>query len=237
MTSASRETVTPRPESVSACVGGDKTKPPETSLQSPFGRRRAPRIRRYAPIEFIGRFLPHFFKGLASPTKSTRQKPPTPRKENALGTLAAAVDKTIRADRHADGRHGVRRVQYPVSHLMPREWFPRVMNTGDAGIRKFHGDVRGPGDHHHHRSQENACSKAKVTKRSRSGPERLRYLFGRFLMDIGGIRLVGDISANLPPYTEEVVSVRWINPWPRLRRPGSRTSQQPFKNTAAIRRW
>jgi hypothetical protein len=37
-------------------------------------------------------------------------------------------------------------------------------------------------------------------------------LFGRFLMDIGAFVSLEDISADLPPYTEEVVSVPMDKP-------------------------
>jgi len=59
--------------------------------------------------------------------------------------------------------------------------------------------------------QENACSKAKVTKRVKERPGASPLLFGRFLMDIGAFVSLEDISANLPPYTEEVVSVPSIS--------------------------
>ena len=41
---------------------------------------------------------------------------------------------------------------------------------------------------------------------------RRRYCLRRFLMDIGAFVSLEDISANLPPYTEEVVSVPMDKP-------------------------
>src|ERR1017187_6846842 len=79
-------------ESVALC-GGDETKP-RKALYSPLWQADGARIRRYAPIEFIGRFLPHFFKfGIADEVHEAKAADTA--QGNALGTLAAAVDKTI----------------------------------------------------------------------------------------------------------------------------------------------
>jgi len=54
-------------------------------------------------------------------------------------------------------------------------------------------------------------------------------------MDIGAFVSLEDISANLPPYTEEVISVPMDKPLADAYADWSRTSQQPCRSTAAIR--
>jgi hypothetical protein len=53
----------------------------------------------------------------------------------------------------------------------------------------------------------NACSKARVTKQVKQRPGASPLLFARFLMDIAAFVSLDDISANLPPYSEEVITV------------------------------
>jgi len=57
------------------------------------GRRRQ-KSAATPPIEFIGRFLPHFFKFVIADEVHEAKAADTAQ-GNALGTLAAAVDKTI----------------------------------------------------------------------------------------------------------------------------------------------
>jgi len=51
--------------------------------------------------------------------------------------------------------------------------------------------------------QENACSKAKITRRVKERPGASPMLFARFLMDFGALVPLEGISANLPPYTRK----------------------------------
>jgi len=195
-------------ESVALC-GGDKTKP-RKALYSPLWQADGARIHRYAPIEFIGRYLPHFFKfGIADEVHEAKAADTA--QGNALGTLAAAVDKTIVLTGTLTGgmASDVFNVLYRID---PRRMVSQGYEYGEAGIRSFTETYGVLETITTIEPQENACSKAKVTKRVKERPGASPLLFGRFLMDIGAFVSLEDISANLPPYTEEVVSVPMDKP-------------------------
>jgi hypothetical protein len=78
------------------------------------------------------------------------------------------------------------------------------MNTAKLAS-KFHGDVRRPGDHHHHRTPGERLLPSEGDQAGQRAAGASPLLFGRFLMDIGAFVSLEDISANLPPYTEEVI--------------------------------
>jgi len=190
-------------KSVALC-GGDKTKP-RKAIYSPLWQADGARIRRYAPIEFIGRFLPHFFKfGIADEVHEAKAADTA--QGNALGTLAAAVDKTIVLTGTLTGgmASDVFNVLYRID---PQRMVAEGYEYGEAGIRSFTETYGVLETITTIEAQENACSKAKVTKRVKERPGASPLLFGRFLMDIGAFVSLEDISANLPPYTEEVVSI------------------------------
>jgi hypothetical protein len=195
-------------ESVALC-GGDKTKP-RKAIYSPLWQADGARIRRYAPIEFIGRFLPHFFKfGIADEVHEAKAADTA--QGNALGTLAAAVDKTIVLTGTLTGgmASDVFNVLYRID---PQRMVAEGYEYGEAGIRSFTETYGVLETITTIEPQENACSKAKVTKRVKERPGASPLLFGRFLMDIGAFVSLEDISANLPPYTEEVISVPMDKP-------------------------
>jgi len=122
---------------------------------------------------------------------------------------------------------------------IPRElFFPGLLNTATPGIRSFtetYGVLETITTTTIPRRTP-APSEGDQAVKERPGASPL--LFGRFLMDIGAFVSLEDISANLPPYTEEVISVPMDKPLAEAyAETWSRTSQQPFRNTAAIRRW
>src|SRR5262249_34018358 len=55
---------------------------------------------------------------------------------------------------------------------------------------------------------ENACSAAKVKTVVKRRPGASPLLFGKYLMNMAAFVSLEDISAALPPYNEEVVSVK-----------------------------
>ena len=52
---------------------------------------------------------------------------------------------------------------------------------------------------------DNSCSKARVTHQIKRRPGAPPLLFGDFLMNLAAFVSLEDISAELPPYTEEVL--------------------------------
>ena len=195
-------------ESVALC-GGEKTKP-RRPLYSPLWQVDGSGIRRYAPIEFIGRYLPHFFKfGIADEVHEAKAADTA--QGNALGTLAAAVDKMIVLTGTLTGgmASDVFNVLYRID---PKRMVSQGYEYGDAGIRSFTETYGVLETITTIEPQENACSKAKITRRVKERPGASPLLFARFLMDLGAFVSLEDISANLPPYTEEVVSVPMDKP-------------------------
>ena len=99
-------------ESVALC-GGERTKP-RRPLTVRCGRLMAPesgatlRLSSLAATCLIS-------SNSASPTRCTRQKQPTPHRETRLARWQCRRQDD-HADRHADGRHGLRRIQCPVPH-------------------------------------------------------------------------------------------------------------------------
>ena len=195
-------------ESVALC-GGEKTKP-RRPLYSPLWQVDGSRIRRYAPIEFIGRYLPHFFKfGIADEVHEAKAADTA--QGNALGTLAAAVDKMIVLTGTLTGgmASDVFNVLYRID---PKMMVSQGYEYGEAGIRSFTETYGVLETITTIEPQENACSKAKITRRVKERPGASPLLFARFLMDLGAFVSLEDISANLPPYTEEVISVPMDKP-------------------------
>ena len=177
-------------ESVALC-GGEKTKP-RKPLYSPLWQADGARIRRYAPIEFIGRFLPHFFKfGIVDEVHEAKAADTA--QGNALGTLAAAVDKTIVLTGTLTGgmASDVFNVLYRID---PRRMVSQGYEYGETGIRSFTETYGVLETITTIEPQENACSKAKVTKRVKERPGASPLLFGRFLMDIGAFVSLEDID-------------------------------------------
>src|SRR5581483_5019999 len=162
------------------------------------------------PIEFIGRYLPHFFRfGIADEVHEAKAADTA--QGNALGTLAAAVDKMIVLTGTLTGgmASDVFNVLYRID---PKRMVSQGYEYGDAGIRSFTETYGVLETITTIEPQENACSKAKVTRRVKERPGASPLLFARFLMDLGAFVSLEDISANLPPYTEEVVSVPMDKP-------------------------
>ena len=122
---------------------------------------------------------------------------------NALGTLARSVDKiavltgTLMGG-YADDLFNV------LYRLEPQKMVAEGYEWGEAGIRNFAESygvlervtIIPP--------EENACSKAKVTKQVKRKPGASPLLFGKFLMELGAFVSLEDISSELPAYREEV---------------------------------
>src|SRR5260370_7784360 len=125
---------------------------------------------------------------------------------NALGTMARSVDRiavltgTLMGG-YADDLFNV------LDRLEPHKMVTEGYEWGESGVRNFAESygvlervtIIAP--------EENACSKAKVTKQVKRKPGASPLLFGKFLMELGAFVSLEDISSELPAYREEVIGV------------------------------
>lgn len=188
---------------------GDGSRKSRRELYSALWQADGKKIRRFAPVDFIGRYMPDFFD-YAIADEVHELKGDTAQ-GNALGTLAGCAQRTViltgtLLGGYADEVFNILYRMHPAK--MVREGFEH----GEAGVRAFtetYGllekiTVIEPAD--------NACSEARATKRVRRRPGASPLLFGRFLMSLGAFISLEDISEALPPYREEVVSVEMDPP-------------------------
>jgi len=188
---------------------GDESKKLRRALYSALWQADGTKTRRFAPVDFIGRFMPDFFD-YAIADEVHELKGDTAQ-GNALGTLAACARHTAVLTGTLLGGYAdeVFNILY---RLEPGKMVTEGFEYGEAGVRAFtetYGllekiTVIEPAD--------NACSEARVTKRIRRRPGASPLLFGRFLMSLGAFISLEDISEGLPPYREEVLSVEMDAP-------------------------
>src|SRR5207302_8153399 len=163
------------------------------------------KIRRFAPVDFIGRYMPHFFD-YAIADEVHELKGDTAQ-GNSLGTLAGCAQRTVVLTGTLLGGYADE-VFNILFRMHPARMVQEGFEYGEAGVRTFKETygllekitVIEPAD--------NRCSEARVTKRIRRRPGASPLLFGRFLMSLGAFVSLEDISEALPPYQEEVVGVQ-----------------------------
>ena len=180
-------------------------------LYSALWQADGKKIRRFAPIDFIGRYMSDGFFDYAIADEVHELKGGDTAQGNALGTLAASA-------RHIAVLTGTLLGGYAdeLFNILFRLGASRMLEEGfeygEAGVRAFT-EIYGllekitviePAD--------NACSEARVTTRVRHRPGASPLLFGRFLMSLGAFVSLEDISDALPPYREEIVSVEMDEP-------------------------
>ncbi len=188
---------------------GDESGKSRRTVHSALWQADGTKTRRFAPVDFVGRYMPDFFD-YAIADEVHELKGDTAQ-GNALGTLAACARRTVVLTGTLLGGYAdeVFNILY---RLEPPKMIAEGFEYGEAGVRAFtetYGllekvTVIEPAD--------NACSEARVTKRVRRRPGASPLLFGRFLMSLGAFISLEDISEALPPYREEVVSVEMDPP-------------------------
>jgi hypothetical protein len=189
---------------------GEETNHARRPLYSALWQADGKKIRRFAPVDFIGRYMDNFFD-YAIADEVHELKGGDTAQGNALGTLASCA-------RHVAVLTGTLLGGYALDlfnilfRLEPSRMLEEGFEHGEAGVRAFtetYGllekiTVIEPAD--------NACSEARVTTRFRHRPGASPPLFGRFLMSLGAFLSLEDISDALPPYQEEVVSIEMDQP-------------------------
>ena len=188
---------------------GDESNKLRRVLYSALWQADGKKTRRFAPVDFIGRYMPDFFD-YAIADEVHELKGDTAQ-GNALGTLAGCAQHTAVLTGTLLGGYAdeVFNILY---RLEPGKMIKEGFEYGEAGLRAFtetYGllekvTIIEPAD--------NACSEARVTKRIRRRPGASPLLFGRFLMSLGAFISLEDISEALPTYREEVLSVEMDAP-------------------------
>jgi hypothetical protein len=190
---------------------GDETSHAGRPLYSALWQADGKKIRRFAPVDFIGRYMDAFFD-YAIADEVHELKGGDTAQGNALGTLASSPARHIAVltgtllGGYADELFNI------LFRLESSRMLEEGFEYGEAGVRAFtetYGllekiTVIEPAD--------NACSEARVTTRLRHRPGASPLLFGRFLMSLGAFVSLEDISDALPPYREEVISVEMDQP-------------------------
>jgi hypothetical protein len=162
------------------------------------------RVRRAAPVDFIGRFLKRFFDYAIA--DEMHELANDTAQGQALGTLAANAKWTLALTGTFSGGYADEAFNN-LFRLNPARMLAAGFEYSQAGLRAF-SEAYGvleqvttiePAD--------NACSEARVTKQVKRRPGASPLLFGHFLMDTAAFLSLEDISEGLPPYQEEVLAV------------------------------
>ncbi|HZC21854.1 MAG TPA: helicase-related protein, partial [Candidatus Binatia bacterium] len=180
---------------------GDKSCRP---IHSPLWQADADKIRRMAPIEFIGRYMPGWFDYTIC--DEIHQLAGDTAQGNALGTLSACTDRivgltgTLLGGYADDLFNTLFRLEAGRMKEHGYEWGTtgRSSFTQDYGVLETITKVE---------PAENRCSKAKTTSMVRRKPGASPLLFGEFLMQLCAFVFLEDISGELPPYEESYLSV------------------------------
>src|SRR5271157_3555364 len=180
-------------------------------LYSALWQADGKKIHRFAPIDFIGRYMSDGFFDYAIADEVHELKGGDTAQGNALGTLAAsarhiAILTGTLLGGYADELFNI------LFRLDARKMLAEGFEAGDAGLRAFSEAYGVLEKVTVIQPEDNACSEARVTKRVRRRPGASPLLFGRFLMSLGAFISLEDISEALPPYREEVVSVEMDPP-------------------------
>jgi hypothetical protein len=189
---------------------GESTNHARRPVYSALWQADGNKVRRFAPIDFIGRYMDGFFD-YAIADEVHELKGGDTAQGNALGTLAACADHIAVLTGTLLGGYADELFNI-LFRLGPSRMLGEGFEYGEAGVRAFteaYGLLEKittiePAD--------NACSDARVTTRVRHRPGASPLLFGRHLMDLGAFVSLEDISDALPPYREEVVSVEMDEP-------------------------
>jgi superfamily II DNA or RNA helicase len=173
-------------------------------IHSPLWQADSNKIRRMAPIEFIGRYLPGWFDYTIC--DEIHQLAGDTAQGNALGTLASCTDRivgltgTLLGGYADDLFNTLFRLEAPRMKEQGYEW-------GTAGRSAFMQDYGVLETITKVEPEDNRCSNAKSTSMVRRKPGASPLLFGEFLMQLCAFVFLEDISGELPAYEENYVSV------------------------------
>ena len=174
------------------------------SFHSPLWQADRDKIHRMAPIEFIGRYMRGWFDYAIC--DEIHQLAGDTAQGNALGTLASCANRIV-------GLTGTLLGGYAddlfntLFRLEPMKMKACGYDWGTAGRSCFTQDYGVLETITKIEAEENACSKARTTTMVRRKPGASPLLFGEHLMQLCAFVFLEDISDELPPYEESLVSV------------------------------
>jgi superfamily II DNA or RNA helicase len=173
-------------------------------LHSALWQADADRIRRMAPIEFVGRYMPGWFEYAIC--DEIHQLAGDTAQGNALGTLASCTKRIV-------GLTGTLLGGYAddlfntLFRLEARRMKEHGYEWGTTGRSSFIQDYGVLETITKVEPEDNACSKAKATSTVRRKPGASPLLFGEFLMQLCAFVFLEDISGELPSYEESYLTV------------------------------
>jgi superfamily II DNA or RNA helicase len=173
-------------------------------LHSAMWQADPDKIRRMAPVEFIGRYMPGWFDYAIC--DEIHQLAGDTAQGNALGTLASCTNRivgltgTLLGGYADDLFNNLFRLEAKRMKEHGYEWGTtgRSSFIQDYGVLETITKIE-PAD--------NACSKAKTTSMVRRKPGASPLLFGEFLMQLCAFVFLEDISSELPPYEERLLGI------------------------------
>jgi len=177
---------------------------PSRGFHSPLWQADREKIHRMAPIEFIGRYMRGWFDYAIC--DEVHQLAGDTAQGNALGTLASCAQRivgltgTLLGGYADDLFNTLFRLEPMKMKAAGYEWGTagRSCFTQDYGVLETITKIE---------PTENACSKARTTTMVRRKPGASPLLFGEHLMQLCAFVFLEDISSELPPYEERLVSI------------------------------
>ncbi len=179
------------------------------ALHSALWQADPDKIHRMAPVEFIGRYMDEWFDYAIC--DEIHQLAGDTAQGNALGTLASCAGRIVGLTGTLLGGYADD-VYNTLFRLEAGKMKGAGYEFGTAGCGAFNQDYGVLETITRIAPDENACSKAKTTTTVRRKPGASPLLFGEFLMQLCAFVFLEDISSELPPYEETLVSVPMDGP-------------------------
>lgn len=179
------------------------------ALHSALWQADPDKIHRMAPVEFIGRYMDEWFDYAIC--DEIHQLAGDTAQGNALGTLASCAGRIVGLTGTLLGGYADD-VYNTLFRLEAGKMKGAGYEFGTAGRGAFNQDYGVLETITRIAPDENACSKAKTITTVRRKPGASPLLFGEFLMQLCAFVFLEDISSELPPYEETLVSVPMDGP-------------------------
>lgn len=180
------------------------------TLYSPLWQADSRKIRRIAPLDFIGRYMQQWFD-YALCDEAHQLAAGDTAQGNGLGTLAASAKHVAILTGTLLGGFADD-VYHILFRLDAGKMVSRGYSWGGSGVMAFTQDYGVLETITTVQPADNACSKARTSTQVKRRPGASPLLFGDYLLDLASFVSLDDISGELPPFSEEVISVPMDTP-------------------------